>query len=160
MEGMMTHTKIGSKFTDLILEIFRFNGLLIEAGDKLIGDLGLSSARWQILGSLVNEPLSVVDIARQMGLSRQNVQRIANRLEKDGFVHTSPNPAHRRSKLYLLTPLGSETMQEVAKRQEIWANRLAQNIDLSELTKTLSMMIDCRSRVQKSMEVMGDDNDD
>lgn len=156
----MSHTKAGSKFTELILETFRLNGVLIEAGDDLIGDLGLSSARWQILGSLVDGPLTVVDIARQMGLSRQNVQRIANRLNLDGFVDTSPNPTHRRSKLYHLTPQGLKTMREVSKRQETWVNQLSENININELEKTLSMMIDCRKRVQTTLEVMIHDNDD
>lgn len=54
----MNHTKSGSKITELIIETFRFNGALIEAGYKLICDLGLTSARWQILGSLKDGPRS------------------------------------------------------------------------------------------------------
>ena len=114
----MNHTKSGSKFTELILETFRLNGALIDAGDKLIKDLGLTSARWQVLGSLLDGSITVAEIARRMGLSRQNVQRISNRLEQDGFIDTSPNPAHRRAKLYFLTAFGTESMQEVSRRQE------------------------------------------
>ena len=36
--------------TDLILETFRLNGQLLAAGDALVSDVGLTSARWQVLG--------------------------------------------------------------------------------------------------------------
>jgi DNA-binding MarR family transcriptional regulator len=159
MEAAMNHTKTGSKFTELILEAFRLNGALIEAGDKLISDLGLTSARRQVLGSLMDGPITVAEIARRMGLSRQNVQRIANRLEQDGFIDTSPNPAHRRAKLYFLTAFGIESMQEVTKRQERWVNQLAKNMEFLGLSQTVSVMIDCRQQVQKSLEGMQNDNE-
>lgn len=149
----MAHTQTGKLFTELILEVFRFNGVLIEAGDKLINDLGLTSARWQVLGSLVDGPLPVADIGRRMGLSRQNVQRIANRLEKDGFVDTSPNPAHRRAKLYFLTQLGVEVIEEITKRQEKWVNKLSKDMDLSSLNTSLSVLSDCHNRVKKSLDL-------
>ena len=146
----MTHTKSGSIFTKLILETFRLNGSLIEAGDKLISDLDLTSARWQVLGSLVDGPITVAAIGRKMGLSRQNVQRIANRLKQDGFIDTSPNPAHRRAKLYFLTERGTESIEEITRRQEAWVNQMSKGMKLAELKQTVSMMIDCRQRVQKS----------
>jgi hypothetical protein len=33
--------------TDLVIEIFRLNGLLIASGDALVAETGLTSARWQ-----------------------------------------------------------------------------------------------------------------
>ena len=125
----MNHTPAGANFTKLILETFRLNGALIAAGDQLVGDLGLTSARWQVLGALHDSPATVAEIARRMGLTRQNVQRIAYCLAKDGFVTTSANPAHRRAKLYSLTPHGGTVMEEVASRQAEWANRIADGID-------------------------------
>lgn len=87
-----------------------------------------------------------------MGLSRQNVQRIANRLKQDGFVDTSPNPAHRRAKLYFLTDYGMESMAEITKRQEGWVNQMSKDMDVAGLEQTVAMIIDCRQRVQKSLE--------
>lgn len=146
----MSHTQTGSIFTELILETFRLNGVLIEAGDKLIADLGLTSSRWQVLGSLVDGPMTVAEIGRDMGLSRQNVQRIANRLNQDGFIDTSPNPAHRRAKLYFLTDLGKESMQEITRRQHEWANRMADELGTAELKNAVAMMAECRERVENS----------
>ena len=38
--------------TGLVIEVFRLNGDLLAAGDALVGDLGLTSARWQVLGAI------------------------------------------------------------------------------------------------------------
>ena len=94
--------------TGLILETFRLNGRLLTAGDALVSDLGLTSALWQVLGAVAMSPmpLPVSHIARNMGLTRQTVQRTANELEADGFVRFAPNPHHQRAKLVLLTDLG------------------------------------------------------
>ena len=80
--------------TELILEVFRLNGHLLAAGDALVRDLGLTSARWQVIGAIALSPvpLSVSQVARNMGLSRQNVQRIANELESQGVLQFEPNP--------------------------------------------------------------------
>lgn len=153
----MRHTKSGSKLTELILVTFRLNGALIEAGDKLISDLGLTSARWQVLGSLTDGPITVPGIARKMGLSRQNVQRIVNRLIKDEFIETVENPDHRRAKLCFLTSFGKETMQEVSKRQVEWINQISKDMELVELRQSVEVMIDCRQRVQESLAGMQND---
>src|ERR1700760_4585868 len=90
---------------ELIVELFRLNGLLLAEGDRLTNDLGLSSARWQVIGALelVVRPLPVAQIARNMGVARQSVQRITNELEADGLIAFDDNPDHRRAKLVVLT---------------------------------------------------------
>src|SRR5260221_4680783 len=86
--------------TELILEIFRTNGRLLAAGDALVADIGLTSARWQVLGAIALSPvpLPVAHIARNMGLTRQAVQRLANEMARDGLVRFMANPHHRRAR--------------------------------------------------------------
>ena len=43
-------TPAGEALTQLMLDLFRLNSLTLTAGDRLVADLGLTSARWQILG--------------------------------------------------------------------------------------------------------------
>lgn len=149
----MRHTPSGANFTDLILEMFRLNGALIAAGNHLVEDLGLTSARWQVLGGLTDGPASVADIARKMGLTRQSVQRIADRLMEEGFAATAPNPAHRRAKLYTLTSHGEAVMAEVSRRQIEWSNRIAEAIDSEDLAAALSVMTKLRQRLEKDQGV-------
>jgi hypothetical protein len=42
--------------SELALEIFRLNGELLADGDALVADLGLTSARWQVLGAVALSP--------------------------------------------------------------------------------------------------------
>jgi DNA-binding MarR family transcriptional regulator len=136
----MTDTLSGEELTNLILETFRLNGALIAAGDSLVGDLGLTSARWQVLGTLPDGPATVSDIARRMGLTRQSVQRIADRLVIDGFLKTRSNPAHRRAKLYLLTGKGVTVMSEVDRRQAKWADQLAAGTEAKRFSEAVSVL--------------------
>lgn len=145
----MRHTPSGANFTDLILETFRLNGALIAAGNHLVEDLGLTSARWQVLGELTDGPASVAAIARKMGLTRQNIQRIADRLMEEGFVATAPNPAHRRAKLYALTSHGEAVMAEVSRREIEWSSRIAGGIEPEELAAALSVMTKLRLRLEE-----------
>ena len=151
------HTPAGANFTRLILETFRLNGALIAAGDQLVIDLGLTSARWQVLGALHESSATVAEIARRMGLTRQNVQRIANCLAKDGFVTTSDNPAHRRAKLYSLTPYGRTVTEEVAHRQAEWANKIADGVDLNEIVEAVSLMALLKKRLEQNVSKDEDD---
>ena len=146
----MKHTSSGAKLTELIIETFRLNGALVTAGDHLVGDLDLTSARWQVLGTLPDGPATVAEIARRMGLSRQSVQRIADRLEVDGLVDTEPNPAHRRAKLYLLTTHGMAVMEEVNIRQSKWVNQIADGIDIKQLNDAISVMTLINQRLKQN----------
>jgi DNA-binding MarR family transcriptional regulator len=125
------HTPQGAALTALVLEIFRLNGALLVQGDRLVGDIGLTSARWQVMGAaaLSPVPLSVAAIARNMGLTRQAVQRVADDLERAGFVRFAPNPHHQRAKLVVLTASGTAAYRAAAARQAPWANRLAAGLD-------------------------------
>src|ERR1700704_2902386 len=84
----MKDERMDGLVTELILEVFRLNGRLLVAGDRLVADLGLTSARWQVLGAvaLAAAPMPVAWIARNMGLTRQAVQRIVNELIADGTL--------------------------------------------------------------------------
>src|SRR5271166_181486 len=113
--------------TELVLEVFRLNGELLAAGDALVGDIGLTSARWQVLGAIALSPvpLPVAHLARNMGLTRQSVQRLVDEMTDDGLVTDAPNQHHRRAKLILLTGKGETAFRTAMARQERWADALA-----------------------------------
>jgi DNA-binding MarR family transcriptional regulator len=136
----MEPTESGKSFTHLVLTVFRVNGGLVTAGNDLVGDLGLSTARWQVLGMIVDGPMTVSGIARRIGLTRQSVQRTANRLVKDGFAQTVANPDHQLAKLYKLTERSEKVMAEVDRRQKRWAGRIAQGLAPGKLEASVSLL--------------------
>src|SRR5260370_23717252 len=89
----------GAVLRDGVLATFRLNARLMEAAQGLAAHGGLTAAWWQVLGGVLDEPRSVADVGRIMGVSRQGVQRIADLLVERGLAEYRPNPAHRRAKL-------------------------------------------------------------
>src|SRR2546423_11243769 len=91
-------------FTALVVEAFRVYGVLIALGDRLSAGTGLTSARWQVLGAIaLGGPLTVAQIARTMGLTRQNVQRLVDDLETAGIVRRTAHPDSRPARVVALT---------------------------------------------------------
>lgn len=101
----MQHTRKGELFTELVLEVFRLGGLLVEAGDELTKPQGLTSARWKILGALAYAPgpMTVSQIAAAMGQSRQGVLRLSDAMVADSILAYGDNPHHKTAKLVSLT---------------------------------------------------------
>ena len=144
------HTAGGALATEVVLETFQLNGRLLEAGDNLVHDVSLTSARWQVLGAIAASPvpLPVSHIARNMGLTRQAVQRLANDLAQDGLVRFVPNPHHERAKLVVMTGSGTKAYETAMARQVPWANRLAKGLDAEELGATLRVLVALRQRLE------------
>jgi DNA-binding MarR family transcriptional regulator len=143
-------TPTGDAATKLILSAFRANGLLLDAGDLLSADEGLTSARWQVLGAIVlaERPLTVPQIARRMGLTRQSVHATVKRLVGDGFLELAPNADHRRSPLVGLTKRGSARYEAIDARQAVWINRLARGIARSDIDTASSVLDELSRRLE------------
>ncbi len=138
----MQHSPPGHAFTEIIIETFKLNGLLVVAGDRMTAPLGLSSARWKILGALARSetPPTVPQIARLMGQTRQAVQRLVDAMHADGLLEFHPNPEHKRAKLVAWTVQGEAAYRRTEKIQTPWANRCAEPISLRDLETTLSTL--------------------
>jgi DNA-binding MarR family transcriptional regulator len=140
--------------TGLILEVFRLNGGLIAAGDRLVADLDLTSARWQVLGAIALSPTPepVARLARAMGLHRQGVQRIVNELETEGIVALADNPHHRRARLVRLTRKGEALFREADRRQKPWAKDLAKGFEAKAIDAAQTLLKSLRERLEQTLE--------
>ncbi|KAA3640230.1 MAG: MarR family transcriptional regulator [Proteobacteria bacterium] len=138
----MQHTKEGELLTHIILETFKLNGLLITEGDQLIQTLGISSARWKVLGALSESamPMTVPDIARMMGQSRQAVQRLANEMKKEGLIKTQANPEHKRSKQLRLTESGRKMYAAIMQKYIPWINAIGEEFSSADLTRVSAVL--------------------
>ncbi|TGN61954.1 MarR family transcriptional regulator [Paracoccus liaowanqingii] len=141
--------ELRSALTDLIVEIFRLNGDLLQSGDALVGDLGLTSARWQVLGAMSRSPVSlpVAHIARDMGLTRQAVQRVVDDMQAGGLVRLDPNPHHSRAKLVAMTGQGLGAYEQAMARQQAWADNLAADLQVSRITSAVELLQILRRRL-------------
>jgi DNA-binding MarR family transcriptional regulator len=130
----------GDALTELVLRVFRLNGLLLSAAEEMARPAGLTAARWQVLGAVLREPLTVSGIARAMGLTRQSVQRLANVLVEDGMAEYVPNPAHRRAKLLRPTAAGWAAIEVIRPLQYAWTHQVTREISADELRRAVATM--------------------
>lgn len=128
--------------TVLLISLFRLNGSLLAMGDRLVADLGLTSARWQVLGVVANTPvpLPVASVARNIGLTRQGVRQVVGELVKSRFVSLEPNPHHRRASLVVLTPAGRAVHGVAKKRWDRWTQGLVDGVPDGELRATAGLL--------------------
>ena len=104
-------------------------GLLVAAGDDLARPVGQTSARWQVLAGIEHGPTTVAHIARQLGLARQSVQRVADLVVADGLAAYEENPAHRRAKLLADHARPARTpSRAIQAAQRAWANELGKEV--------------------------------
>lgn len=145
------HSPSGDAVTALILEIFRVNGRLLAAGDGLVAELGLTSARWQVLGAIAmaKEPEPVARLARSMGLNRQGVQRIVDELADEDIVRFEDNPHHRRAKLVVLTAKGRNAYDAASALQIPWVTALARGLGRAEIEAARHVLEALRTRLEK-----------
>jgi DNA-binding MarR family transcriptional regulator len=113
---------------------------ILGAAEDLAKPAGLTAARWQVLGAVLHEPLTVSGVARAMGLTRQSVQRLADVLVEQGLAEYRPNPAHRRAKLLLATEAGLDAVRRIHDPQVAWANRVTETIDADALEAAVAVL--------------------
>ena len=123
---------MSSDVTRLMLQVFRAEAAMTAAVDRLVADLNLTRARWQVLGALdaLGGQATQSRIGRAMGLARQSVRRTCQDLEGAGLIATAPNPAHRRARLMVFTEPGRAAFAQARRRQAEWSDRLADGLPL------------------------------
>lgn len=134
----------------LILEIFRLNGRLISAGDRIVGKMGLTSARWQILGAVVRaeSKQTVAQIAREAGVARQGVQRIVNELVAEQILELHDNGNDKRALLVAITDKGVKLHGQADKARRAWLTEAVQGITQSEIDQAKTTLLAIRERLE------------
>jgi DNA-binding MarR family transcriptional regulator len=143
---------------DLVLNVFWLNGFFLDAADRLTAGSGLTTARWQVLGAVLHEPLTVAAIARNMGLARQSVQRTANLLVEQGLCEYSPNPAHRRAKLLSPTSRGLDSIRQLTPSVTAWSERVRESVGDDVVDAATVSVRDLMSALARDeAQLLGDD---
>lgn len=148
------HTAAGAALSGSVLDLFKLSSRLLAAGDRLVAGLGLTSARWQVLGTIVaaERPQPVAWLARGMGANRQNIQRIVNDLESEGLVRFAPNPHHLRASLVMLTEKGKQAFDSAMRLEAPWINTLAEGLPVEDIETTHKVIIAVLRRLEEEKE--------
>jgi len=126
----------------IAITTLRLSGQVLAVAEDLSRPVGLTAARWQVLGSVLRGPLTVSGIARAMGMTRQGVQRIADLVVEQGLAEFVDNPAHRRAKLVQVTDDGVAAVRRIDPGHAVMAERLRKAMGHQRLEEALAALQD------------------
>src|SRR6202167_6614124 len=112
----------------IVADIYELAGRLRDYGEAIARTVGQTQARWQVLSAASAEPHTVPQIARLLGVTRQNVQRIADLLVTEGSASYQDNPDHRASPHLTLTRRGRVALDRLSKAASGYHARLARKL--------------------------------
>ena len=128
-----SRTPAGDAVSDLVVHVFRLNVLLASSGDSLAQPAGQTGARWRVLATIEDGPSTIAQIARDWGLARQSVQRVADVLVDERYCRYEENPEHRRAQLLRITPRGRRALHTIKAAQRAWADAVGAEIGAADL---------------------------
>jgi DNA-binding MarR family transcriptional regulator len=148
----VARTPGGELVTDFVLKLLTLYGAIYTHGVKLTRPEKQTPPRWQVMGAIENEPLTMSQIGRRMGMTRQGVRRVTMLLSEAKLITFEDNPDHARAPRIALTQEGMETLSRIHSFQAKWANEIAKHIsraDLAKASKTLEDLTAALKRVEK-----------
>src|SRR3984885_13996804 len=117
----------------IVAEIYDLAGRFREYGEAIAQTVGQTQARWQGMSAVSDRPHTVPQIARVLGVTRQNVQRIADLLVAEGSAEYQDNPDHRASPHLVLTKRGRAAFEQLMKAAGGYHARIARKLSSSDV---------------------------
>jgi DNA-binding MarR family transcriptional regulator len=117
----------------MVADVYELAGRFRDRGEAIARTVGQTQARWQVLSAASAAPHTVPQIARVLGVTRQNVQRIADLLVEEGSAQYADNPDHRASPHLVLTRRGRATLETLTKAASGYHARLARKLSPSDV---------------------------
>ena len=149
---MIGLTPRGRVYREILVELFRLRGAMLESSERIAATAGLTTARWQVLGSVTDTPATVARIARGLGLTRQAVQETADAMGRDGLIAFLDNPEHKRARLISPTPRGRKALDTLKPREARFANLMGSAHALNDLRSTLEVLRRSRATIEAQLE--------
>jgi DNA-binding MarR family transcriptional regulator len=128
----------------IVADIYELAGRLRKRGDDIAATIGQTQARWQVMSAASGQPMSVPQIARRLGLTRQAVQRTADLLVGEGLAGYAGNPDHRASPHLILTKRGRDALRRLTSAARDGHEALAAKLgafDLPALRRDLRRLL-------------------
>jgi DNA-binding MarR family transcriptional regulator len=143
-------TPASNAVTDLIRAVLRMNTTVQKSGTRLMRGTGITNARWQTLSELfaLEKPVTVSELARHMGLTRQAVQRLADDMASDGLLGFAANPGDARAMHLLLTEAGKAVYDDALEREWQWTNAIAENFDAEQIARAVALLEEITQKMQ------------
>ncbi len=129
--------------------IFIHQNKMQTACDKL--DSEITMKQWLLLAvvSTFEKPLTLSEIGEIMGCSRQNVKKLANSLEKKGFIKSIPKEFDNRATCILLDKKMNEYILRVGEMQDNVLKILFEDFSEEEIRQYFYLVSKMYSSIEK-----------
>jgi DNA-binding MarR family transcriptional regulator len=117
----------------IVADVYELAGRFRANGETIARSIGQTQARWQVLSAASADPRTVPQIARRLGVSRQNVQRIADQLVAEHWASFQANPDHRGSPHLVLTRRGRAALDQLTRTAESHHAKLARKLSTADM---------------------------
>jgi DNA-binding MarR family transcriptional regulator len=98
----------------LFFRLYQASNLMHKTGSRAVSEYGTTTQQWAVLGALsrpktVEKGMTVKEMVNFLGVSRQNLTAVLNRLERSGLVERTRIAEDGRIRRIRLTKKGAET---------------------------------------------------
>lgn len=124
----------------IVADLYELAGRFRARGEAIAATVGQTQARWQVLSAAAAEPKTVPQIARRLGVTRQNVQRIADLLVDERWAAFETNPDHRGSPHLVLSKRGRAALDQLTRAADSHHARLARKLPAAEIASIHRML--------------------
>ncbi|MDY0011264.1 MAG: MarR family transcriptional regulator [Rhodocyclaceae bacterium] len=149
------HTRAGGLVIELVDELMRLHGRWMSLARNLSNGTQIHSmTSGLVLASVVCavEPPTVARIARSLGYSRQAIQRVADELERLGYIRYQDNPHHKRAKLLLASEEGLAAYNRSNDASVEWADKMGTTLGEGDLFQTVATLRRVRRYMEQSVK--------
>jgi DNA-binding MarR family transcriptional regulator len=110
--------EIEQEMQAMYADLFEAAAVSRRQGEVMAGSVGQTQARWQTMWMISSGQLTVPQVARRLGVSRQNIQRITDELRREQLLTLVDNPDHKTSQLLQLTAAGQAQLAHINAASE------------------------------------------
>jgi DNA-binding MarR family transcriptional regulator len=137
--------------SSIVAEVFHLSNLFRRWGEIVANTIGETQSRWQVLSAGSDGDKTVAQIARRLGVTRQNVQRVADELVADKLARWEKNPAHKNSPVVQLTSAGRRKFNELTRAASKFNAQLAEGLSLDDLQSTRMVLTKLRNQTDRDI---------
>jgi DNA-binding MarR family transcriptional regulator len=139
----------------VFFRLYQASNLMHKQGTRYVGKFGTTTQQWAVLGALARplvreDGMTVKDLIEFLGVSRQNLTAILDRLEGRGWIKRIKDKDDGRSKRIRLTGEGNSTWTRMQEPIEAFYSAALSTFSredqvalyrlLDRLTRTLSQV--------------------
>lgn len=145
----------------LFFRLFQANNILQK---QTVNAVGLTTVQWAVLGALsrhgYEQGISFNELTEYLIVSRQSLDGVLKRLEREGHVRRIPHPDDGRARMILLTDKGREFWESLQPNiQEFYAQGLA-NLSFDETVSLLHYLNKFQKDLERIRPISAEENPD